>query len=175
MQGEPVIIWERRVDPDKHRRNLAKFWKFYGIPAAVAIVIGGVVEGLGAAAGLAILLGLFGSMLFVAIWLTGRSKLTNTVITKEGSMLCWAARRVPLDQVERFSTFTETKSMSMVGVTGSHTNAEVHVGTARFVLTDGSEVDFAFPHLETEQLEQLRTALETVLPTRWRAISELHA
>jgi predicted lipid-binding transport protein (Tim44 family) len=163
-------IWERRVERDKHRRNLRLFWMLYGIPAGIIIVVGGLIEGLGGAAGLLILLGVIGSMIFFAIWLTGRNERTNPTITRDGDHLCWASRRVPISQVASFTTFQREASMTMVGITGSHTNAAADIGTARFELTDGNTVDFAFPHLDDHQLEELRAALDAVLPGKWRPL-----
>ena len=173
LPGE--VVWQRRVDVAKQRRNLQRFWKLYGVPVGLIILIGGVFfGGVGTAAGLAILLGGIGSMMFLAIWLTGYSQRANPVITRHGAELCWAKRRVPIDQVQRFSTFTDHRSVNQTAVTGSHTTHRVRIGTARFLLSDGSEVDFAFAHLDEAQLEELRIALDGVLPGKWVAISDLY-
>ena len=158
------IIWERPVDLDKQRRNLRLFWLLYGVPAGLIILVGGLIEGLGGAAGLLILLGTLGAMIFFTIWLMNRTKRTNTVISREGDELCWANRRVRIDQIERFKVVMKQASMSMVGITGSHTNAAADLGVAEFFLVDGSSVEFVFAHLPHEQLDGLRVALEAALP-----------
>lgn len=169
------IVWQRRVDEEKHRRNLRLFWMFYGMPVGLTILIGGVFfGGVGTAAGLAILLGGIGSMIFVAIWLKGYSIRANPVITRHGAELCWAKRRVPIDQVQHLTTFTENLSVSQSAITGSHITNYVGIGTARFILSDGREVDFVFPHLDTAQLDEMRVALEYVLPGKWISVGDLY-
>ncbi len=158
------IIWERTVDRDAQRRSVRLFWLFYGVPTSVVICIGGLVSGPGAAAGLLILLGSLGAMIFFAIWLTNRTKRTNTVIGRHGDELVWATRRVRMDQIERFNVVMKQASMSMVGITGSHTDAVANLGVAEFFLADGSSVEFVFGHLSHRELDQLRAALEAALP-----------
>ena len=162
------IIWHRRIDFDAHRKRMRRFWTFYALPAALIILVGGIVDGLGAVAGLLILLGLFGAMLFIWFWLIDRNERTNPVITREGEDLCWAKRRVPLSEVQRFTTCQSSTSVHTSGVT-----TRAYQGIARFLLADGEEVDFVFAELGEEQLGELRTALEGVLPQRWCPVDDL--
>lgn len=157
-------IWERPVDLDQQRKYLQRFWLFYGVPAGLIILVGGLIEGLGGAAGLLMLLGTLGGMIFFTIWLMNRTKRTNTVISRKGDELCWASRRVRIGQIDRFEVAMRTASMSMVGITGSHTDAAADLGVAAFFLKDGSSVEFVFAHLPRDQLDDLRRALEAELP-----------
>jgi len=149
---------------EKQRRSMKLFWLFYGLPAGLIILVEGLIEGLGGAAGLLILLGVLGAMIFFTIWLMNRTRRTNTTIRRQGGELVWAQRRVPIDQVERFNVVMRQASMSMVGITGSHTNASADIGVAVFHLADGSSVEFAFGHLPEKDLDGLRQALEAALP-----------
>lgn len=170
-----TVVWHRRIDLDAQRQSMQRFWKFYALPAGVIIVMAGLIGGVGAAAGLLILLGLFGLLLFVWVWLRGRNERTNPMVTRDGNDLCWAKRRVPIDQVTRFSTFTSTATMNVAQTTTpGGVNATATLGKVRFVLVDGADVDFVFAELEPEQLDELRAALEGVLPGRWRPIEQLH-
>ena len=158
------VVWERPVDLEKQRRSMKLFWLLYGVPAGLIIMVGGLIEGLGGAAGLLILLGGLGSMIFFTIWLMNRTRRTNTTISRQGGELVWATRRVRIDQIERFNVVMRQASMSMIGVTGSHTNAGADIGVAQFFLADGTQVEFVFGHLPHKDLDGLRHALESALP-----------
>ncbi len=47
------------------------------------------------------------------------------------------------------------------------------IGCARFLLVDGSEVEFAWAAFDEQQLAELRNAPENVMPGRWCPIVEL--
>jgi hypothetical protein len=63
-----------------------------------------------------------------------------------------------------------------VGANSSSTGvtARATIGAAKFLLVDGTEVKFARVSLDDEQLAELRSALEAVLPGRWRPPDTLH-
>ncbi len=169
-----TIVWHRRIDADAHRKSMQRFWTYYALPAGLVILTAGIVGSVGDAAGLLILLGLFGAMLFVWVWLRGRNERTNPVVTRDGGDLCWAKRRVPIDQVTRFSTFTGSTSINVAAsTTPGGVNATASQGIARFLLVDGGEVEFVFAELDKEQLDELRAALEGIMPGRWRHVEEL--
>lgn len=163
-----TVIWKRRYDEAAHRRNIQRFWMFYAAPAALVVVAAALLSGGGAAAGWLVLLGLFGAMVFVWVWLTGRNERTNPTVSLEAGDLCWANRRAPVDQVRSFSTYMTSVSAPTAGVT-----ARASLGAARFLLLDGNEVQFLWPALDEQQLAELRAALEVILPGRWRSIDTL--
>jgi len=170
-----VIVWERRVDHARHQRWLRNFWMYYGLPAAVLIIVVGIFVGIGEASGVLILLGLLGGMVYVTLWLSGRNERTNSNVTREGNELVWGQRRVPIDQVTAFSTFKSEASMRVShATTPGGVKASASLGNALFLLVDGAEVGFVFPSLDDEQLGELRAALEQVMPGRWtKSIREL--
>lgn len=175
VQQTDTIVWRRRYDEATHQRRMQRFWMFYAAPVAALIVLVAVVSGVGQAAGLLILLGGIGALLFVWIWLDGRNERANPTVTLEAGQLRWAKRRVPVDQVTRFSTYKDSSSMR-VGQSspGSGVTATATFGVARFLLVDGNEVRFVWAALDDQQLDELRSALEEVLPGRWRSIDTLH-
>jgi hypothetical protein len=113
-------------------------------------------------------------LLFVWIWLDGRNKRVNPTVALEAGELCRAERRVPVDQVSRFSIYKDSASMEVGGSSvGSSVTASTALGVALFLLVDGSEVEFTWASLDDQQLDELRTALEEVLPGRWRPLDTL--
>jgi hypothetical protein len=155
---------------------MRRFWLLYAAPVATIIVIVAIVSGVGPAAGLLILLGSIGAMLFVWMWLIGRNERANPIVTRVDGELRWAKRIVPIDQVTGFSTLMVSTSMR-VGqtTTPGGVNATVNLGVARFSLVDGTEVDFKWAELEEQQLERLESSLEDVRPGRWRPAGELRS
>ena len=164
-----TVVWKRRYDEAVHEQRERRFWLFFAAPAAVIIVITGVVAGFGGAAGLLILLGLFGAMLYVWVWLISRNERTNPTVILEGGRLHWAKRSVPIADVVRFSTFMGAAAASV----SPNTTARASLGKVKFLLIGGTEVEFVWAALEQVQLDELRAALETVLPGRWRPIEDL--
>lgn len=63
-----------------------------------------------------------------------------------------------------------------VGANSSSTGvtARTSLGVAHFIAVDGSEVEFKWVQLDEQQLDELRNALEEVLPGRWRSPETLH-
>jgi membrane-associated phospholipid phosphatase len=173
-QATGTVVWRRRVDEGRYQRRMQRFWRFYVAPVALLIVVVAILAGVGAAAGLLILLGAIGALLFVWFWLDGRNERANPTVTLEAGQLRWAKRRVPIDQVTRFNTYQDSTSVEVGrGSMGSGVTASATLGTARFVLVDGTEVRFAWVGLDDRQLAELRTALEEVLPGRWRSLEAL--
>ncbi len=175
-QQTETIVWQRRYDEADHQRRMQRFWRFYAAPAALIIVAVALLSDVGAAAGVLIVLGLFGGLLFLWVWLTGRNERTNPTVTLDEGHLCWATRRVAIDEVTRFSTYMTSTSMTVAGsATTGVRAAKASLGAARFLLVDGSDVEFVWPALEERQLDELRAALEEVLPSRWRSLETLRS
>lgn len=99
VQPHATIVWKRDYDETAHRQRERRFWLFYAAPSALIIVVVALLSGFGPAAGVLILLGLFGAMLFVWVWLSGRNERTNPTVTIDDGHLCWEKRRVPIDKV----------------------------------------------------------------------------
>ena len=166
-----TIVWKRRYDEAVHAQREKRFWLFYAAPAAVIIVITAVVAGFGGAAGLLILFGLFGAMLYLWVWLTSRNERTNPTVILDGGRLHWGKRSVPIADVVRFSTFMGSASASV----SPNTTARATLGKAKFLLIGDTEIEFVWAELEEAQLDELRAALEAVMPGRWRPIDDLRA
>ncbi len=174
MDSARTIVWQRQYDEEVHRRSMQRFRNYYVVPVAVLIAVVAVFSGIGPASGLLIVFGLFGLMLFVWIWLHGRNERTNPTVVLEGGELRWAQETVPIDQVEAFSTYTGESSMTVaMTTTPGGVNARATIGVARFLLADGDTVEFRWAELDKEQLAELRSALEGLLPGRWRPAGEL--
>ncbi len=156
-----MLVWRRDTEPES--RTWVK-WVIVGIAA---------VAGFGAFAaymaddsgsiGTFIGLGVIGSVLFWLIpvvydWTRRR----NPEITIEGRDLCWAKRRVPIDQVERWRAGISTS----LGTTGSGTSYRTRIGLVTFEMMDGKDKVFSFTHLGEDELATLITAIDPILPGR---------
>ena len=169
------IVWQRRYDEAAHHRRMRQFWRFFAVPATLLTVVTAVLSDAGAAGGLLIVLGLIGGLMFFWIWLIGRNERTNPTVSLEAGELCWAKRRVPIDDVARFSTYTTSAAMALAGSSTTGVRTRASLGAARFLLVDGSDVEFVWPALDEDQLDELRAALEEVLPGRWRPLERLRS
>ncbi len=175
MDSAGTIVWRRRYDEEAHSRNLQRFWNYYALPVAALAVVVAIFVGVGEAAGVLILFGLFGLMLFVWIWLTGRNERVNPTVVLEGGQLHWAKHSVRVNEIVSFTTYMGEASMTVAhNTTPGGVNATASFGVAKFVLVDGEDVEFRWAELGDEQLDELRSALEQVLPGRWRPAGQLH-
>ena len=84
-----TIVWQRHYDEAGHDERMRRFWTYCAVPPALLIPVVGLVSGVDPAAGLLILLGLFGSMPFLWFWLVGRNEPTYRTITQDAGDLCW--------------------------------------------------------------------------------------
>lgn len=67
-------------------------------------------------------------------------------------------RRVPIGQVNYISTYMTSTSMNVVrSTTPGGVTSPASLGAARFLLADGSEVEFLWPALGEQQLTELRS------------------
>ena len=108
-------------------------------------------------------LGVVGS---VFIWLIppvyawGRRRHPDIIM--DGRDMVWAKKRVPIDQVDRWSAQLQTTSFYNGTVTSSMT-----IGVVTFEL-NGEEKDrtFTFPHLDKRELAEVIAAIDPILPGR---------
>lgn len=92
----------------------------------------------------------------------GWGRRRNPDIVMDGRAMVWAKKRVPIDQVDRWSARRQTTSMYNGTVSSSMT-----IGVVRFKMADGSkDVTFTFPHLTEAELADVIAAIEPVLPGR---------
>ena len=143
---------------------MRRFTRWYAIPVAVLVVAVAAWSGIGPAAGVLILFGGIGLLLFAWVWLTGRNRRTNPEVTFDGQVLAWARQRVPVDQISWFTTLQTTSTISI----DATTHGTAHFGVARFHLADGQTVEFTWTDLPDEELDTLRQALDAVIPADWR-------
>jgi len=108
-------------------------------------------------------LGVIGSVL---IWLIPRvyswGRRRNPDIIMDGRDMLWSKKRVPIDQVERWSAGLQTTSYYNGTVSSSMT-----IGVVRFQMRgDDKDTTFTFPHLDEAELTELIAAIDPVLPGR---------
>lgn len=86
----------------------------------------------------------------------------NPDIIMEGREMVWAKKRVPIDQVERWSAKRQTTNTYNGTVTSRMT-----IGVLEFEMQAGGKgQSFAFPHLTEAELADLIAAIEPILPGR---------
>ncbi len=171
------IVWTRRVNLAAQHRRWVRLGLWYGAPVSVAIVGTALCVGVGEAFGLMILLGGFGMML--AVWLF----LTNFVERQNGELrlhpdgvLQWGQKRIHLNRVDAWTTrmdefraVTSTPSgprsmgQPSARVLFRYAQPEVEVGANPL---DRYRVIFWIRMSEAE-LEEVRACLEPHIPAPW--------
>lgn len=165
-----TVVWERKSDSAGAARRWSRFGLFFGIPAALGLVIAAAFGGFGPFLGVLIVVVLAGLLVGGGIFFRNLGSRMNPTITREGDELVWARRRVPIAQVTQWSTFMGSVAMAMPSPGFGAMSAKSDMGYVRFRTTDGSDTEFAFPHLTPAELETLRAALTPHLPLPWRPV-----
>lgn len=189
MSGDAgVAVWHRTIDREAQGRRWRKLGLLYALPAAIALLAGLLLGGMGPFFGLLILLGLFGLLLAAWIVLIGHNEGMNAEIVLEDGALVLGRRRVRVDEVEGWTTVM-TKASTSVGapnqVSQSYSLAKVLFRVPvvrngqRATRPDGGPafdlVEFAWPSMSVEELERIRVALEPHLPGIYRPLEEIRA
>ncbi len=182
------VIWERTIDWNLQAKRRRQFVRFFVGPALLALLIALVVGGVWAMLGVLIVALLAG--LLVGAWielsnLNRRRFRTLRVIDGE-LVLDNVKQRVPIRQVQRFTTqMMEIGSTTSAG--GTTVDSSIAAGGARFLikldeirrgrLTDTSHdwIDFKWPLMTPDQLEEVRAAIEPELPVAWTDPEEFMA
>jgi hypothetical protein len=170
-----TVVWRRTIDHDATTRRRNRFLLWYCLPVAVLALGFGVASGPWEALGILILFGGFGLLIGAWISLHGRNLRANPTMTSDGGALCVGKTKVPLADVQRWTTYPRQVSMSTSTAHGGTTRSSTTVHVAGFILAarqpDGSihddEREFVWPLLSDEDQASLRAALESVLPGRW--------
>jgi len=176
-RGERQIIWTREVQNTAIARRWRQFLMFFVGPAVLALAVGALVGGVGAFLGLAILLGLFGLLLFGLVFFKNLSAKQNQTIVCEGDHLVLGHRRVDLDRVESWSTRSDDPnwgvgSQALFGnpMAGNAITAQVlfrltvlDAAGQRLMRPDGGAryeiIDFAWAEMPEDHLDRLRHAI----------------
>lgn len=161
-----TVVWRRNIDEAGHRRAMKRFYAWYAGPVSALVLAVAVFSGIGNAAGVLILLGSVGLLLFFWIWATGRNRRTNPQVTFDGQHLAWARRRVPVAEVVGFTTFQTTTTINI----SADSRGTAHLGEVRFEMADGSREEFTWADLSDDDLDALRHALEPLMPGRWHPV-----
>ena len=184
-----MVIWTRRVDEQAQRRRRNTFLKWFVAPAALAIVITGLLAGVGGALGMLILLGGFGLLLGGWVWANNLQLRQNRELRllSDGQLAIGKhqnRRTFDLGSVERWTTqigtFRTTTPIptSSVSVSGSTPTAEVILRYPN--LTDdgrvGTQADggaafrlesFFWLQMPQEELDEVRAVLERHIDGPW--------
>jgi hypothetical protein len=168
-----TIIWKRYYDEAAQSRRMKRFYLFYLLPATLSIVLMAIFKGLWDASGLLILLGVFGLMLFGWIWMIGFNLRMNSTVVEDNGYLYCNRNKVAKNEITAFSTYQSSVYFSYSGSHGGMSSSSMEMGYVTFLLRDKSEVSFAWPAIEQEQLDSLREALDQVLPGKWKTIETL--
>lgn len=153
-------VWRRNTEPVSSR------WVWWIIGPVVALTLFGAFAAYMADNGEILTMLGFGAVCSVLVWLVPRvygwGRRRNPDITMEGREMVWAKKRVPIDEVERWSARLQTTRSSNGTVSSSMT-----IGVVRFkMLGEKKETTFTFPHLEKLELAELIAAIDPVLPGR---------
>ncbi|MCA9829352.1 MAG: hypothetical protein R3B97_00340 [Dehalococcoidia bacterium] len=172
-ESQPRVIWARSVDRHKQRLRWKRFGLWYCAPVLLLLVPMAVFAGPWEALGAFILLGGFGLLVACWIFFKNLGQRVNPEVRSDGITLFWARRRVPLAEVQRYSTFmssVEGAPAFVGGDSAAQIRHSVEIGVVRFALPDGKEVEFKWPELPEAELDTLRAALDSLLPGRWRQV-----
>jgi hypothetical protein len=162
------VVWTRSYDREKQQRRTRRFQRWVLLPLAVIVAFTAVVSGPAGALGILIIGGGLGLMLGATVFLMNRNERANGVIVlRNGALVCGRLPQVPTAQVQSFTTFVQ-KINSTNPAMGSNTKVSATIGKAEFQLNDGKPVTFMWPSMPAAQLDEVRAALEGVLPGRWQ-------
>ena len=158
--GEPMYVWRRNIDPVSMR------WLWWILGPIVALTLFGAFAAYMADNGEMPTMLLLGAMAFGGVWLAPRAfslgRRRNPDITMEGREMVWGKKRVPIDQVERWSAGLQTTRTFNGTVSSSAT-----FGLVKFkMMGEEKERTFMFAHLERSELDELIAAIDPVLPGR---------
>ncbi len=168
-----TVVWRRSIDATKHRLRWKRFALWYCAPVFVVLAAMAIFMGPWEALGLFILLGGFGALVAGWIFFKGLGQRMNPEIRFDGEALLWGKRRVPLSDVQRYSTFmssVEGAPAFVGGDSAAQIRHSVEIGVVRFALPEHKEVEFKWPELPEAELDTLRAALDSLLPGRWRQV-----
>ncbi len=178
IQGR--VIWEREVDWDLQAKRRRQFVQFFVAPAFVAMLIALVAGGVWSMLGVLIFAALLGLLVGGLIELRNLNRRRfRTLRVVDGELvLDNFKRRVPIRQVQRFTTeMVEIESTTNTG--GSTVRSSVAAGAARFLVkldetrhgrfsaTSHDWIDFKWPLMPPDQLQEVREAIEPELPVTW--------
>jgi hypothetical protein len=174
------VIWERSIDWDLQAKRRRQFVRFFIAPALLAMLIALVAGGVWPMLGVLIVVLLFGLLLGAWIELSNlnRRRFRTLRVTDGELVLDNVKQRVPIRQVQRFTTeMIEIGSTTYAG--GTTVDSSVEAGAARFLIrldeirrgrfTDTSHdwIDFKWPLMTPDQLEEVRAAIEPELAVNW--------
>lgn len=174
------MIWERTVDWELQAKRRRQFVRFFVGPALLALLIALVVGGVWSMLGVLIVALLSG--LLVGAWIElrnlNRRRFRALRVVDGELVLDDVKQRVPIRQVQRFTTqMMEIGSTTYAG--GTTVDSSIEAGAARFLIkldeirrgrfTDTSHdwIDFKWPLMTADQLEEVRAAIEPELPVAW--------
>ncbi len=178
--GQGRVIWQRTIDWDLQSKRRRQFVQFFVAPAFIAMLIALVAGGVWSMLGVLIFAALFG--LLVGAWIElrnlNRRRFRALRVIDGELVLDNFKRRVPIRQVQRFTTEMMTiESTTYAG--GSTVKGSMGVGAARFLIrldetrrgrfadTSHDWIDFKWPLMPPDQLQQVRSAIEPELPVAW--------
>ncbi|MGD9935603.1 MAG: hypothetical protein AB7T37_18045 [Dehalococcoidia bacterium] len=175
MAGAPTaatVIWRRSYDSSVHNRRWKRFGLWYCAPVFLVLAAMAIFMGPWEALGLFILVGGFGILVAGWIFFKNLGQRMNPEIRFDGEAVLWARLRVPLADVQRYSTFMSSVDgpPAFVGDSAVQVRNSVDIGVVRFGLPDHKEVEFKWPELPEDELDGLRAALDPLLPGRWRQV-----
>jgi len=153
-------IWTRAIDHARHRRRMARAVRFYVVPAVLVTLATAILAGPAEGAGAAIVLALAGVLVVGIPWMHNRIERAGAAITLEGGTLRCGRTTVALPDVESFTTFRTAH-----GATGT---ARPPGGVARFRRLGAKDVEFYWAGMPDAEIDDVRAALEGVLPGMWR-------
>ncbi|MEM9465003.1 MAG: hypothetical protein AAGA90_06505 [Actinomycetota bacterium] len=98
------VIWTREIDESENTERWRKLGLYYGVPVAIALVLGLVFGGVGAFLGILILAGAFGLLVVGLVFFKNVGAKQNATIVKIGDALVLGQNRVDLTRVEAWAT-----------------------------------------------------------------------
>ncbi|MDJ0976778.1 MAG: hypothetical protein QNJ98_20145 [Planctomycetota bacterium] len=176
-------IWTRTFDEERNRGRWKRFLKLYVLPMAIVLGVGAALGGLGAFLGLLILLGIFGGMLALWIWMHGFLLRQNPIIRLVDGQLVWGQKSVPVDAIEAWTTYRDPyiPRTQFAGKLVAQVifRVAVYNDGERATRADGEpasdNVVFGWAEMPPEELAEVRAALEPHIDAPWITRDELLA
>ena len=189
--GGDQVLWTRPIDHDKIARRRRNLGLYYGLPSLAALILALVLGGPGQAAGVLILVGLFGLLVGGMVFFKDlNAKMGGTIKLADGKLV-FGQRQVDLARLESWTTVSMKEDWGVMdqALFGNPMAGNAITAKALFRLAHYDEsgqrgtnleggpgyevVEFAWAEMTPEVLDDLRKTLEPHLFAPWVPLDQL--
>ncbi len=174
-----ATIWERSINHERIAARNRRATRWFLVPSLSAAVLGFWAGGVGLGVALVLASGFLASLLAMFVMSSNRNERMNPSLETDNGDLVLGVLRVPMKKVECFTTYMGSARTNVGSAAGEPTGdgAPVAKVMLRFVDGDGglAETVFGWPKMSAEELESVRTAIESQLPGQWLSEPEYNS